>query len=113
MKRGRSATTSAKIGEGRAKEGLEQPLHFWVPSIAVSGLCFDPVLTKGETTVLWVGGLRSQLLAKLSFEKSKFVKEVRFLTQFGERIRDVRALKDGRLLLLTDSAQGKLLVMKT
>ena len=105
--------SGAKIGEGRAKEGLEQPLHFWVPSIAVSGLCFDPVLTKGETTVLWVGGLRSQLLAKLSFEKSKFVKEVRFLTQFGERIRDVRALKDGRLLLLTDSAQGKLLVMKT
>jgi aldose sugar dehydrogenase len=118
--------SGAKIGEGSAKAGLEQPLHFWVPSIAVSGMAFDRALTQGNRTVVWVGGLAGQVLARVTFENNVAegkgvnvaegkgvnvaVKEERFLRNLGQRIRDVRQVADGRLLVLTDSANGKLLV---
>jgi aldose sugar dehydrogenase len=102
--------SGAKIGEGNAKAGMEQPLHVWVPSIAVSGMTFDRTLTQGDRTVVWVGGLAGQVLAKITFEKNTATKEERFLGNLGQRIRDVRQMADGRLLVLTDSGNGKLLV---
>jgi aldose sugar dehydrogenase len=61
---------ATKIGEGSAKAGLKQALHFWVPSIAVSGMAFDRALTQGNRTAVWVGGLAVQVLAKVTFEKN-------------------------------------------
>jgi aldose sugar dehydrogenase len=105
--------SGAKIGEGTAKAGLEQPLHFWVPSIAVSGMAFDRTLTQGNRTVVWVGGLAGQVLAKVSFESNVAIKEERFLRNLGQRIRDVRQLSNGKLLVLTDSANGKLVLVNS
>ncbi|WP_280154960.1 PQQ-dependent sugar dehydrogenase [Piscinibacter sp. XHJ-5] len=101
--------SGAKIGEGMAKAGMEQPLVHWVPSIAPSGMAF---LTSerypGWKGGLFVGALRGQLLVRLEVDGRKVVSQERLLQDFGERIRDVRQGPDGWLYLLTDSSDGKL-----
>ena len=101
-----------KIGDGiTAKAGMEQPLHYWVPSIAPSGMAFLTSERYGKSWQgnLFVGALAGQHLARLELEGRKVVRETRLLTDLRERIRDVRQGPDGLLYLLTDSAQGRLL----
>ena len=99
-----------KIGEGTAKPGLAQPLHYWVPSIAPSGLAFYTgdrfPRWKGD---LFVGALRDELLVRLRFDGEKLVKEERMLKGTPGRIRDVRQGPDGFLYLLVDSSRGAVL----
>jgi aldose sugar dehydrogenase len=99
-----------KIGEGlTAKAGMEPPLHYWVPSIAPSGMAFltsdryGPAM-KGD---LFIGSLKFGYLARLEVDGTKIVREHKI--EVGERVRDVRQGPDGLLYLLTDSRQGSLL----
>jgi aldose sugar dehydrogenase len=99
-----------RIGEGLTqKAGMEQPLHYWVPSIAPSGMAFltsdryGPAM-KGN---LFVGSLKFGYLARLELVDGKVAKEHKLAS--GERVRDVRQGPDGLLYLLTDSSQGRLL----
>ena len=98
------------IGEGTQKEGLEQPLHYWDPSISPSGLDFY----EGELLPEWqgdllAGGLSGQLLVRLDMEGDAIVGEERlFQGQLG-RIRDVRVGPDGAIYLLTDEDNGRLI----
>ncbi|WKB54237.1 PQQ-dependent sugar dehydrogenase [Eleftheria terrae] len=107
---GREYGTGFKIGEGTAKDGMEQPLVHWVPSIAPSGMAF---LTSdrypGWQGSLFVGALRAQVLVRLELDGRKVVREERLLQNLHERIRDVRQGTDGWLYLLTDSEDGKVL----
>lgn len=99
-----------KIGEGTAKSGMAQPLHYWVPSIAPSGMAFyaGKAFPKWQGN-LFVGALAGQTLVRLSLDGDKVVGEERLFTrQFG-RIRDVRVGPDGLLYLLTDDSDGKLI----
>ncbi len=102
--------TGGKIGEGTEKAGLEQPVHYWDPSIAPSGMAFvtsDKYQDwKGD---LLVGALRGQHLAKLSLEGETVISEQQLLSDLGERIRDVRQGPDGWIYILTDSDDGRLL----
>jgi glucose/arabinose dehydrogenase len=99
-----------KIGEGlTAKTGMEAPLHYWVPSIAPSGMAF---LTSDRYGKAWqgnlfIGSLKFGYLARLELEGGKVAREHR-LIETGERVRDVRQGPDGLLYVLTDSARGKL-----
>ncbi len=100
-----------KIGEGlTAKHGMEQPLHYWVPSIAPSGMAFltsdryGPAM-KGN---LFIGSLKFGYLDRLELAGGKVVREHKLLAN-GERVRDVRQGPDGLLYVLTDSANGRLL----
>jgi glucose/arabinose dehydrogenase len=98
-----------KIGEGTHKPGMEQPIHYWVPSIAPSGMAFYT----GERFPRWkgslfVGALRGALLVRLALEGEKVVKEERLLQGVLGRIRDVRMGPDGLLYLLTDDSDGVL-----
>ena len=100
-----------RIGEGiTAKEGMEQPLHYWVPSIAPSGMAFltsdryGPQM-KGN---LFIGSLKFGYLARLELAGGKVVREHK-QPAGGERVRDVRQGPDGLLYLLTDSDRGSLL----
>ena len=100
-----------KMGEGTAKAGMEQPLHYWVPSIAPSGMAF---LTSSRYGPAWkgslfVGSLKFGTLHRLEISSGKVEREEKLLQGSGERIRDVRQGPDGWLYLLTDSPQGKLL----
>ena len=101
--------TGTKIGEGTAKTGMEQPLTYWVPSIATSGLAF---LTSerypGWKGSAFIGGLRSQMLVRLELDGRKVVREERLLQDLGERIRDVRQGPDGWLYVVTDNTNGRI-----
>ena len=101
--------TGTRIGEGTQKSGMQQPLHYWVPSIAPSGMAFYTgdkfERWKGD---LFVGALRDQMLVRVKLEGEKVVSEERLLKGVLGRIRDVRAGPDGFLYLLTDESNGKL-----
>lgn len=99
-----------KIGVGTRRAGMEQPIHYWDPSIAPSGMAFYT----GDKFPAWrgsvlVGALKFQLLARLEIKGNKVVKEERLLRGIGERIRDVRQGPDGYIYLLTDSSDGRIL----
>jgi glucose/arabinose dehydrogenase len=98
-----------RIGEGTSKAGMEQPLHYWVPSIAPSGMAFYT----GDRFPRWhgdlfVGALRDQLLVRLKLDGEKIVREERMLEGVLGRFRDVRTGPDGFLYLLTDESSGVL-----
>ena len=98
------------IGEGTAKEGMEQPLHYWDPSISPSGLDFyDGALLPEWQGDLLTGGLSGQVLVRLDVEGDTIVGEERlFAGQLG-RVRDVRVGPDGAIYVLTDEDNGRLI----
>lgn len=102
--------SGVSIGEGTEKEGLEQPLHYWDPSISPSGLDFyDGALIPEWQGDLLSGGLSGQMMVRLDMEGDAVVGEERlFEGQLG-RIRDVRTGPDGAIYLLTDSENGALI----
>jgi aldose sugar dehydrogenase len=102
--------SGATIHEGTSKADMEQPVYYWVPSIAPSGMAFyTGDLVPAWKGNLFVGALAGQHLARLILEGERVVGEERLLTDLGERIRDVRMGPDGALWLLTDSPAGRLL----
>ena len=92
-----------RIGEGTHKPGMVQPLHYWVPSIAPSGMTFyDAGRFPRWQGNLFVGALRDRSLVRLVLEGEKIVHEERFLDNAIGRIRAVSQGPDGLLYLLTD-----------
>nr|WP_246802082.1 PQQ-dependent sugar dehydrogenase [Ensifer sp. ENS06] len=103
--------SGAEIGEGTAKEGLDQPLFYWDPSIAPGALA----VYRGEMFPEWdgdllVAALKYQLLARLERDDSGAIgsEERLFDGEFG-RIRDVVVAPDGALLMVTDEEDGAVL----
>jgi glucose/arabinose dehydrogenase len=95
------------------KEGMEQPIYYWDPNIAPSGMTFytgDLVPEwKGN---LFIGGLASRALVRLVVDaQGKVTGEERLLRdmQPRERIRDVKQGPDGALYVITDSPKGRVL----
>jgi glucose/arabinose dehydrogenase len=102
--------SGTKIHEATSKDGMEQPIKYWVPSIAPSGMAFyTGDLFPAWRGNLFVGALAAQVLVRLELDGDKVVKEERLLEALRERIRDVRAGPDGALWLLTDSTRGRIL----
>ena len=102
--------SGVRIGEGTAKEGMEQPIHYWDPSIAPSGMLFYT----GDRFPQWngnlfVGALGHQLLSRLELDGEKVTREERLLREVNTRIRDVRQGPDGLIYLLTDEGDGRIL----
>ncbi|RYF34343.1 MAG: PQQ-dependent sugar dehydrogenase [Comamonadaceae bacterium] len=101
-----------KIGAGiTAREGMEQPVHYWVPSIAPSGMAFltSDKYGAGWKGNLFVGSLKFRYLDRIELKDGKFVAEYPLLAEAKTRIRDVKQGPDGLLYLLTDEPSGKLL----
>ncbi|MCW2305797.1 PQQ-dependent sugar dehydrogenase [Rhodobium gokarnense] len=99
-----------KIGVGTHKEGMEQPVYYWDPSIAPSGAAFyDGDLFPEWKGDLFVGALKFQLLSRLDVEDGRVASEERMFEGAFGRIRDVRSGPDGAIWLLTDEANGQLL----
>ncbi|MBX3725101.1 MAG: PQQ-dependent sugar dehydrogenase [Xanthomonadales bacterium] len=96
--------------EGTEREGMEQPLHLWNPSIAPSGMAFyEHDRFPAWRGNLFVGALAFQLVARLELDGERVVHEERILLDLRQRIRDVRVGPDGYLYLLTDAPRGELL----
>ncbi len=102
--------SGVKIHEAAAKDGMEQPLKYWVPSIAPSGLAFySAKLFPKWTGSLFTGALAGKMLVRLQLNGHTVTSEERLLPNLNERIRDVRQGPDGALWLLTDSSAGRIL----
>jgi len=102
--------SGAKIGEGTAKPGMEQPVYYWDPVIAPSGMVFytgDAV--PGWKGSILIGSLRPGLLVRLTMAEGRVAREERYLADLKERIRDVRQGPDGFVYLLTDHRDGRIL----
>jgi glucose/arabinose dehydrogenase len=104
-----------RIGAGlTAKAGMEPPLHYWVPSIAPSGMAFltSDRYGKSWTGNLFVGSLKFGYLNRMELTApyaGAVLREHKLLEGLGERIRDVRQGPDGLLYVLTDSPSGRLI----
>jgi aldose sugar dehydrogenase len=99
-----------KIGEGTAKAGMEQPVYYWDPVIAPSGMLFytGDALPGWKGSVL-VGSLKGALV-RLELVSGKVVREERYRDgDLGERIRDVQQGPDGLVYVVTDEGDGKVL----
>jgi aldose sugar dehydrogenase len=102
--------SGAKIHDATAKDGMEQPLKYWVPSIAPSGMAFyTGTLFPKWNGSLFTGALRGAVLVRLTLNGNAVTSEERLLQNLHERIRDVRQGPDGALWLLTDSSNGRVL----
>ncbi len=96
------------ITDRTTMEGVTDPLHYWDPASAPSGMAFYT----GDQFPEWrgdlfVGALKMQKLVRLSIENEEVKEEEDLLKDLGERIRDVRMGPDGALWLLTDADNGK------
>jgi glucose/arabinose dehydrogenase len=102
--------SGAKIHDATARDGMEQPLKYWVPSIAPSGMAFytGKLFPKWNGS-LFTGALRGTMLVRLTLNGNAVTSEERLLENLHERIRDVRQGPDGALWLLTDSSNGRVL----
>lgn len=105
--------SGAAIGEGTEKAGMEQPVKYWDPSFAPSGLAFytGTLMPKWKGD-LFAGGLAGTRLVRLRLDAARgnVTEEEVLLTDLNARIRDVRQGPDGALWLLTDDpSNGRLL----
>ena len=102
--------TGIKISDYVALPGLEQPLIYWVPSIAPSAMAFyDKELFKDWKGDLLVSALAGEQLRRIDLEGGKVVKQETLLTDMKTRFRNIIVANDGALLVLTDEPEGKLL----
>lgn len=102
--------TGTKIGAGAEKRGMAQPVKYWIPSPALSGLAFYA----GDKFPNWrgdllLGALRGQALIRVRLDGEKFVGDEFMLRGALPRIRDVRVGPDGLIYLLTDESNGAIL----
>jgi aldose sugar dehydrogenase len=99
--------TGLAIHTGTQREGMEQPVHVWVPSIGISGM----MIYTGDRFPRWkgnlfVGGMVGEQLARLTLDGQRVTNEETLVQKMG-RIRDVRQSPDGYIYLVTDDRDGK------
>jgi glucose/arabinose dehydrogenase len=99
--------TGLAIHSGTHRQGMEQPVKMWVPSIGISGM----MIYTGDRFPEWkgslfVGGMAAQQLSRLTLTGQRVVNEETLVQQMG-RIRDIRQSPDGYIYLVTDDRDGK------
>ena len=102
--------SGAPISLKNKQEGMEQPITYWVPSIAPSGMVFY----SGDMFPAWQGdllvtALAGQHLRHVDLDKGVVTSQTTYLSDREERYRQIVQAPDGSLLVLTDDAEGKVL----
>jgi len=109
---GKEYYSPAQVGESTHKEGMEQPVKYYIPSIAPGSL----IVYSGKAFPNWKGNLFSGALAKRHLNRveinldGKAVNEERLLEKLWERIRAIVESPEGWIYLSTDT--GKILRLK-
>jgi glucose/arabinose dehydrogenase len=98
--------TGLAIHKGTHRDGMEQPVKIWVPSIGISGMLFYT----GDKFPQWkgnlfIGGMNGQQLSRLTLNGRRVANEELLVQQTG-RIRDIRQGPDGFIYLVTDNRDG-------
>lgn len=102
--------TGTSITDLREMEGMEQPVHYWVPSIATSGLAiYDGSPFPEWQGDLFVGGLAGAHLARVRVDDSGSSETEALLTDLGQRVRDVRVGPEGFIYVLLDEPNSPLI----
>jgi aldose sugar dehydrogenase len=97
-------------GDKTQQDGLEQPVYFWTPSVAFSGMAvYTGDKLPGWKGSIFAGGLSGMQLVRLETKDGRVVGEEKLLRDRCKRIRDVRQGPDGLLYVLTDDANGEIL----
>lgn len=102
--------SGAYVSPLKQAPGVEEPMHYWVPSIAPSGMTFYT----GEMFPEWqgkllVGALVDQEVRLLEIDGDKITADTPLFPEIAERIRDVRVAPDGAVYVVTDGAAGKVI----
>ncbi len=100
-----------RIGEGKtAQAGMEQPVYYWDPVIAPSGMeIYTGDAYPGWKGSMFIGSLQPGLLVRLAMANGKVSREERYLASLRERIRDVKQGPDGLLYMITDDEDGRII----
>jgi glucose/arabinose dehydrogenase len=99
--------TGAAIHQGTHREGMETPVHVWVPSIGISGM----LIYTGNRFPEWrgnmfVGGMAGQRLVRLTLDGQRIKNEETLLQDAG-RVRDIRQGPDGLIYVALEDRDGK------
>jgi glucose/arabinose dehydrogenase len=102
--------TGLPISDKVAMDGMEQPLLYWVPSIAPSGMTFyDKDLFADWKGNLLVSALAGEQLRRVEIKAGKVLKQETFLTELKTRFRNITTAPDGSIWVLTDEPEGRVL----
>jgi len=98
-----------KIGDGTEKSGMEQPVYYWDPSIAPSGMMiYSGKLWPDWQGDIFVGALKFKLISRLDRQGDEIVGEEQLFAEKYGRVRDIREAPDGAIWFLTDEGEGAL-----
>lgn len=98
------------ITDDREREGMAQPLWYWNPSIAPSGMAFyDGDMFEAWSGDLFVSALAGSKLVRLEMDGDRVISTEDLLVDRQERLRDVRVGPDGAIYVLVDDPQGSVL----
>ena len=101
--------SGAMISPFTEKDGMEQPIKYWVPSIAPSGMTFyDKDLFSSWKGSILISALVPGDVRRLVMNNSEFIEEETLFSDLG-RIRDIVTSPNGSLVLATDGPNGKLI----
>jgi glucose/arabinose dehydrogenase len=97
---------NVNVGLGAtARDGVEQPIYYWVPSIAPSGMMFyTGSLFPAWKGNLFVGAMAGQHLVRLVLDGERVVAEEKLLTDLKQRIREVRQAPDGSIVVVAGAS---------
>jgi glucose/arabinose dehydrogenase len=102
--------TGLPISDKVAMDGMEQPLLYWVPSIAPSGMTFyDKDLFADWKGDLLVSALAGEQLRRVELKAGKVLKQETFLTELKTRFRNIATAPDASIWVLTDEPEGRVL----
>ena len=106
--------SGALISPFKEKEGMEQPLYYWTPSIAPSGMIvYEEDLFSEWKNNIFVSNLVYKDVRMLSLDENKEVINEKILfKEVGKRIRNIITLSNGELVLITDKKDGQLIKVK-
>lgn len=99
--------SGAKVGDGiQQKEGMEQPVYYWNPSISPSGMSFysGSMIPEWKNN-LFIGALSGKHILRLVIKDNKVVAEERLLADQNQRFRSTMQGKDGALYAITDEGR--------
>jgi glucose/arabinose dehydrogenase len=98
------------ISDATEGEGFEEPIWYWNPSIAPSGMAFyEGDAFPGWQGDVFVGALAGSMLVRYEVDGDRVIGEEQLLTEAGHRIRDVQTGPDGMIYILTDDLDGQVL----
>ena len=103
--------SGALISPFKEKEGMEQPIYYWTPSIAPSGMTiYEKDLFPEWKDKIFISNLVYQDVRLLELNENKeVISEEILFKEVGKRIRNIITLSNGELMIITDKKDGQLI----